>query len=95
MKSIEEILTNLTEEERKEHQKIIEECLLREASLNASKEKMRETKEKFSVLTEKLASDIEVFNELFLKINEISKELNEKVNTINLMSIPDDKFFNS
>lgn len=95
MKSIEEILVNLTEDERKEHQDIIDECLLREASLNESKEKMQETKEKFSVLTQKLANDIEIFNELFVKINQISKELNDKVNTINLMNIPDDKFFHS
>ena len=56
---------------------------------------MRETKEKFSVLTEKLANDIELFNDLFVKINEISRELSDKVHTINLMSIPDDKFFHS
>ena len=93
MKKISDIISRLTEEEKDMHSDIIEECLLREASLTDCRETILRNSEKLEQISKKIVADIELFNEIFTTLTGLQKEMKERDNLLKLLSIPDDKFF--
>ena len=93
MKNIEDILNNLSEEEKEHHKEIIQECLQRESLLIEKRQQIEENSEKLVAITQKIVSDVETFHRIFLKINNVTKALKNRTDSQNLLHIPDDKFF--
>ena len=93
IKTISDILSCLTEDEKRLHEEIIEECLEREALLNSNREVIIKNTQKLGILAEKIVDDIENFNQIFTALSELEKELKQKHDRLKLLSIPEEKFF--
>jgi hypothetical protein len=93
MKTICDIISRLTDEEKDMHCEIIKECLARETDLAISRETILKNSRKLAIISEKIVEDINRFNEIFTTISGLEKEMKHRSVRLRLLSIPDDKFF--
>jgi esterase/lipase len=88
MKNLTSYLDTLSESEKKQHQELIQECLLRESdiinSCNTTKQKLQE----FIISMDKVVNSLNI-------LQTEADKLQESVSNLYLAQIPNDKCFNA
>ncbi len=95
MKTIDDIVKNLSIEERRKHEELIKECEERETKTIQNGKKLRQDIEKLSNVFEKLLVDIKSLHNVSQQLHEQKKEVNDNLANLNLSMIPDDWFFHA
>ncbi len=95
MKTIDDIIKNLSLEERKLHEELIQECQERETNTIQHGIKLRKDIDKLGDVLQQLLSDIDKLNNLSEQLKKHNKGVNDNLSTINLSTIPDDWFFHA
>jgi hypothetical protein len=86
MKTINDVLNTMTEEEREEHKELIKECSKREEQLNQTKQKTQENILRFLKVSNKLIQDV---NTILI----VSKQMSNYIQNERIKNIPDEHFF--
>ncbi len=94
-KNIYDLIKNLSPEEIKLHNEIIEECMERESRIDSCSEVMKNNFKKLDAITEDIASNLEKILSVSRSINDKARTLSNKTASVDLSQIPDEKFYSA
>lgn len=95
MKTIDDIIENLTPEEREMHAELIEECIEREASFKIISKKIRNDMERLQNATLSILRNIENLHDASASLKEACEKANDRMMAYSLALIPNDHFFHA
>ena len=95
MKSIEDLISTLSEEELELHKELIAECRQREDENHALSASTQDNLKKIEKIGVHFSKNLYTVAAIFKDIGEDSKELHQKLLKEKLRNMPEDKFYNA
>jgi hypothetical protein len=95
MKSVEDIINTLNDDEREQFSELIDTCREREALLKKSETHIAQDFEKLLLLSERFHTKTQNLYSTLRKLEESCQVLNDTTSTLMLQLISDDHFYHS